>query len=474
MATDIVLDVNIIHFMYKMLLNAASKVATESIAPSKRYYSVAPLGTSHRGAAQIIESYGIPPLLYHPQDITVVGGSALMIYDQQFAGFKKRRPTMFRTLREEIQRETRDVDLVWWPRLTSSRQASHIFTAESPSMIEFVENYLLKLREESQTFPMQAIPGMTTIAIDASLIRPAGVHMVHLDVMFGEMRVKLVEMAIHDNGSSQRVTEGGEPITGLLPMELDPMYCTSDPQKPLPTTTFRGTKPAIPHIYMLFRQQIFLYKNMGSMVPPQEEKRAAVLRRVHYLFKIVAAYCVEHTAENNTNMKRTFGIHTTKEDMIQLLQGMMKLMMIHGLFPQSIGKNTNLLSNEEVQVLENAVRANVTQLSNREQQEALNTLLDPSHYFSTLSLANIVQQDLAHLSTPQVINTLSQFIYPNSPLQQQPPRISAAYVHPQGQNNEKKEHNRNNKTEGGRRKTRKAYGKRRLAKSARRSRPSSR
>ena len=252
------------------------------------------------------------------------------------------------------------------------------------------------------------------------------------------------------------------------------MYCTSAPRKPLPTTTFRGTKPATPHLYTLFRQQIFLYKNMGSMVPPQDEKRAAVLRRIHYLFKIVAAYDIDHTSENNTNMKRAFGLQTTKEDMIQLLQGMTKLMMIHDILPQSIGKNANLLSNEEVRALENAIRKEITEQSNREQQEALNTFLDPSHYFSTLSLANIVKQDLEVLSTPQVINTLSQFIYPNSP-RQPPPRISAAYAHPQGQNNEKKEHNRNNKTHGGSptRKRGKTH-KRRLAKSARRSRPSSR
>lgn len=470
-AEDFVLDVNTIHFIYKMVVRAA-EATSHVVSSANSYYNIAPIGASTRAESIPVPSMGKEPIAYHPEDITVVGGSALMIYGQQFAGFKQRRPTIFRTFPEEIQRETRDVDMVWWPRLTVPTQLTHVFTAMSPAIIEFVERYVQQLKEESQSLPRQMIPGITGIQIYSTFIRLAGVHMVHIDFLFGERRVKAVELAIHDNGNSQRLTWQGEPITQLLPMELDPMYCTADPKKTRMTTTFRGTKPAVPHLYTLFHQQIFLYKHLDFVVPPQEEKRQAVYRRIQYMYRIVKAYNITHDAENIKNMKRVFGLSIKDDYMANLLHEMDRILMIHGI---SLNRtNANHEDDQEIQAIESAFQEQMTQLSNRQKGEMLQQFL-PSSVPVSAAFAHPQGQSVEEMK--YAVENVQE-----EPLQEENTNEMKAFLA-----NVRRylatEQRENHSKEGGRRKAhktskahgaRKAHGKRRLAKSARRSRPSSR
>lgn len=476
MAQDFVLDVNTIHFIYKMAVRAA-EATSHAVSRANSYYNIVPFGASTRAESIPVPSLGQQPITYHPEDITIVGGSALMIYGQQFAAFKQRRPTIFRTFPEEIRRETRDVDMVWWPRLTFPTKITHLFTAMSPAIVEFVEHYVQKLKEESQKLPKQMIPGMTDILVYSKFIRLAGVHMVHIDFLFGERLVKAVDLAIHDNGNSQRLTWQGESITQLLPMELDPMYCTADPKKARMTTTFRGTKPAVPHLYTLFHQQIFLYKQLASVVPPQEEKRQAVYRRIQYMYRIIAAYHSKHDAENIKNMQRVFGLSIKDEYMTDLLHEMDRILTIHGvslnrtnannlLHPSNSSNqiNVNHADNQEIHAIEHAVQEKMADLSNRQKGEMLQQFL-PSSVSTAAAYAHPQEQSVDEMKyamenvQEENSNEMKAFLA----------RVRNYLSTEQRENNQPKE--------GGRRKarkTRKARSKRRLAKSARRSRPSSR
>ena len=81
---------------------------------------------------------------YDANDIMIVGGAALNVYDYILRELKERKEIS--TLETYIKKKTSDVDIVWWPRnvidLRNGRQTSQeIVTSSSPAIVKLVDEF---------------------------------------------------------------------------------------------------------------------------------------------------------------------------------------------------------------------------------------------------------------------------------------------------------------------------------------------
>lgn len=399
MAASYVSDPTVIHFIYKMMMDAAIRATPRGISPTNPHYYVVPFGAPNRSHSPIPWTAAISePLIYVPADITIVGGATMVIYDQQITDYKQRRG-MFGTLRDEIKHDTQDVDMVWWPRNIGITD-THAFTIESPAMLEFVERYVHIVREISDSFPKQVIPGLTAIRVDSQLIRMAGVCMVKVYITVHDEEIKFAELAIHDNASSQRMDEVGQPIYALQPMNMDPLYCTSLQGVLGSTTTFRHSKPAVPSLTSYFRQQIFLIRNLGTFVPPPEEKQMTVYRRVIYIIKILSSYLSSDNERNTATMKRILGVNITHNFIHTMAKQMMQI--AHNIpFAKQL-RNCQQQQKAAVAAAASASSSNNT-VSNEELQSLMESCKEKLAQHASNSSANIPEEDL-----PQIIGEFTK------------------------------------------------------------------
>jgi hypothetical protein len=313
--SSIVSDQRVIEFIYRAVKDAG-RMAFDIEMMKKLPYYVSPIGSMSRihDSRSILSEYNNPPLSYISNDITIVGGAALNIYDSKLTGFKQRRSQEFKSLREELSRETTDIDMVWWPRETN-RKSGKIYTADSPAIFSFVQSFIGSLYGTLNNLPRGLIPGLNNIEIKPRFIPIIGVHFIEISFLIYNKEYKIADLAIHDNGGSQQYDSSGKEITKLVSMYNDPIYCSSYEGNEYSTTSFRKTKPYVPNPIWYVKQQLFAYGNFSMR--GDVNKMSIIQKRIEYLIKILRSYLRNHTNQNKHNLTELFGANTTYDKLVE-------------------------------------------------------------------------------------------------------------------------------------------------------------
>lgn len=226
-------------------------------------------------------------ITYDVNDMMVVGGSALNIYDYLLRELKERRE--MKTLEEYIKKRTSDIDIVWWPRMVTNSAGNiiddEIVTSSSPAINKLVQVFISKLtthfeeqKESLQTKVRKVIPNSNTddltIEIGGDFYEPgkayhnfkSGTYNVAIKFKIKGREFKICEVLIHDSGASQQFDESGLPITVLQYMNKDPVYCSPVQSSPnhISYHIVNDVNIAIPNILSFVQQQMLAFSNLIS------------------------------------------------------------------------------------------------------------------------------------------------------------------------------------------------------------------
>jgi hypothetical protein len=255
---------------------------------------------------------------YNSNDLVIVGGAALNLYDFKLRGFKERHK--MGGLESFVKKHTSDIDIVWWPHSIKDRTNKNIsniiVTSESGAIQYLAEVFVYflqqKINESIDTlrhFFDQAIKPYIINTFDYTInknhFRPAGVISITITFIINNIQVKLCDISIHDSGSSQLFDRAGNRITTLLPMTDDLMYVTSNA---IPPANKNTTYVALPNILLFVYQQLFASNNMkmrGNI-----EKSNINLKRVKFIKEILSKFT--NNEQNTKNLHDIFGIINTK------------------------------------------------------------------------------------------------------------------------------------------------------------------
>ena len=388
--TSIVSDQRIIQFIYRAIHDAGRNAFDMEVGHNLPYY-FAPVGSITRTPQQrpLLTTYNKPPIAYISKDITVVGGAALNIYDSKLTGFKDRRKDEFKSLKEELNRETADIDMVWWPRETN-KKSGYIYTVDSPAVQSFIQIFIQVLYGTLNRLPRGLIPGLNNIEINQRVIPNIGVQFIEITFFINDISFKIADLAIHDNGGSQQYDSSGQKINQLVSMYDDPIYCSSLQREEFSTTSFYNTRPSVPNLIWYVKQQLFAYGNFRKRGDLQ--KMNIIQKRIEYLIKILKSYLRSHTDENKRNLTELFG---DDKNYNKIVEHIVKLANEKGMDLEEISEN-NILKMAEYsrKTLENANANQVKKYTNmmsdirKMQQNNSNILVknfvDLSDYFLQL------------------------------------------------------------------------------------------
>jgi hypothetical protein len=259
---------------------------------------------------------------YHPDDIVVVGGMAMAMYDTL-----KQYNSAYGIQSLPYMSYTSDIDMVWYPRIVDNEPSIpyDVLTIRSPAM----EEHVLRLEEEmkqaiqdnlfvmNMTYIIKnTIPYVETVELtvgksDAGLL--AGAHKIlifctltyidHTTIMF-----ELCDISIHDGGSSQITrNEDGSPI--LVPMYYDPMYCSPLYQLIMIHTPLH-IGITVPNMVSMIKQQLLAFHNL---LHKSSDKCIMYYKRIRYLQMIIV---------RNSHLPQiiqSFGIPNQNIEMLQTM-----------------------------------------------------------------------------------------------------------------------------------------------------------
>ena len=274
-------------------------------------------------------------IIYSPDDILLSGGTVLNVYDILLTGFKERRD--IRQLKEYITRDTLDIDMKWWPREAPTR---FIAISKSKAIVTLVETFKDALESKFETAStktriLEKIKSYSalddindlSVSIFHKEVRYVGAHSLNItlkikDASGKDYTLKIGDISIYDNGSSQDYTMEGEPIGKLQLMHEDPNYSSPyigspNSMKIIPIEDINIALPSLDHyIY----QQLFAFNNQ---IREMNSKAFINYRRVLFILLLLDKFI----PSNNKNNFKTI-INTTKNNsakqissyMIQLLR----------------------------------------------------------------------------------------------------------------------------------------------------------
>ncbi len=224
-------------------------------------------------------------ITYDANDMMVVGGSALNIYDYLLRELKERRE--MKALEEYIKKRTSDIDIVWWPRMVTNSAGNiiddEIVTSTSPAINKLVQVFITELtklfeeqKESLQTKLRKVIPNsnadVLTIEIGGDFYEAgkayhnfkSGTYNVATKFKIKGKEFKICEVLIHDSGASQQFDEAGFPITDLQYMNKDPVYCSPVQSSPthISYQVVNDVNIAVPNILSFVQQQMLAFSNL--------------------------------------------------------------------------------------------------------------------------------------------------------------------------------------------------------------------
>jgi hypothetical protein len=304
-------DVSIIADIYNIIKMAGLEASTdpEVIAVNKDVRVIpANKPGENRKSVEAKQVRGTYEITYDANDITIVGGGALNIYDYKLKALKERRELA--SLEEYIKKKTSDIDIVWWPR---TKTTNPIITTRSEAIIKLVLAFKTKLitkfEEKKKALESRIRPFITnatnadnlTILFEMIPVYPAGVFNINIMFQMKGVNLKMCDVIVHDSGASQRFDRDGKEITDVRFMESDPMYSFPNPGKynSLTYLNVNGIDIAVPNIKTLIKQQIFAFENIlrAKMI-----KSFINYKRIQFIKKLLLSFKL-----NATNNTQNFG-----------------------------------------------------------------------------------------------------------------------------------------------------------------------
>lgn len=230
---------------------------------------------------------------YHPDDLTIVGGMALSLYDHAITDVKIARS--LKPLQEYLTKNTSDIDMVWWPRIIDREPflPKEIITINSPAIIEQIERFRKNMEiifhnmQYVQTI-MQLIPNAASLNIHVVQETTLGAGVVHIKLYFQIMyqngttiQLEICDISIHDGGCSQKI-KGPQGLI-LKPMMDDPMYVS--PINQINSLKMKKIQVSVPTIEKLVEQQLLLF---SGLLMKKDNKAMIAYHRLRYIQFVLA------------------------------------------------------------------------------------------------------------------------------------------------------------------------------------------
>lgn len=312
-SSKILSDVEIIADIYKIVKEAG--LAATNNGRVKEFHNnlcvIKPYqpGKTRSAKCVLTKEYSIE---YDANDITIVGGSALNIYDYKLRAFKERRG--LGALETYIKKKTSDIDIVWWPRPSSDKE---IIISTSKAIIELISVFEVELQQRfndaAKDLEAKIKSYITNVSNSDELkiyvssfeTRLAGVFNINITFQIKDKTLKICDISVHDSGASQKLDANGKDITQLQFMIYDPMY--SNPRPGLTTSiaylNINGIDIAVPNIETFVNQQMLAFDNLVRLY---NIKGFINYKRVEFIKQLLNKFNLT-TKENSSDLLEVFG-----------------------------------------------------------------------------------------------------------------------------------------------------------------------
>lgn len=334
-SSRLISHIDFIALIYGIVKDAASiTVLTPTVIENKNKLCILPINELGiiRTSRSCEETTSAGSIIYSSDDILIAGGTVLNIYDSILTGFKARRD--IKKLKEYITRDTFDIDMKWWPREAPTRV---IATSKSKAIITLVETFKdtliskfvsdtirTQILEKIQSY--SGLDGITKLSIYISLkeVRYVGANSLTItlnikDTSEKEYVIKICDISIYDNGSSQDHTMEGDLIGKLQLMYEDPNY--SSPFIGLPNSMkiipIEDTNIALPSLDHYIYQQIFAFNNQ---IREMNSKAFINYRRVMFILLLLNKYIPSNNKNNFKNIINITRNNSSKKIILYMTQ----------------------------------------------------------------------------------------------------------------------------------------------------------
>jgi hypothetical protein len=292
-------NVNLISIIYDIIKNAGIEATNNSIVKSKQsdtcIIKANQPGITRFSGCTTSKVYSIE---YDANDLVIVGGAALNLYDFKLNEFKERHKMS--GLESFVKKMTSDIDIVWWPRSILGKNVSNnIITSQSPAIQTLASVFADILQQkfnENLSELTKFISDLKSILVEKFETKPAGVININISFEVNNIWIKMCDILVHDSGASQRYDIYGREITTLLPMTEDVMYINPLPgqQNSVRYLIINDTDTAVPNILLFVRQQMLAFSNLIRQLNP---KSLVNYKRVEFI-----KYLLSHFTENANNI----------------------------------------------------------------------------------------------------------------------------------------------------------------------------
>jgi hypothetical protein len=295
LSSELLTNLNLTSCIYLLIKSAAKRIHDKMTKRNQTCaYPIGSFATNRQQMCAISTRYQME---YHPDDIMVVGGIAMALYDATMQNSKQAYAIPY-----YLSRNTSDIDMVWYPRIIDNEPSTsyEVLTIRSPAMEEHVvrleEAMKQVLQEKSiimnnivynikNTIPHIVSARLTVGHSDAGLL--AGVHkiLIFCTLMYTDhttITFELCDLSIHDGGSSQ-ITQHEDGSRIIVSMYHDPMYCSPFEITTIYTPHYVGI--GIPNLISMMKQQLLAFQNL---LHRSSDKCIIYYRRIQYLQIIIA------------------------------------------------------------------------------------------------------------------------------------------------------------------------------------------
>lgn len=264
-------------------------------------------------------------VIYLPDELTVIGGAALNLYEFELEDFRARRGIP--ELKDFTKKSTSDLDMVWWPKYSIKNPELQNMCAISQSIaIEtLARTFTAKLQErfneqkENNTKMMTGIKAIledpeTYVSTSVRPVFPAGVWTISCSFIANRTSYKIIDIAIHDTASSQKLDKYGYQITKLEPMINDPVYTTIQPNTPKTITQldFEETRVSVCNISEFIYQQLFAFSLLLKEPGNRSLKALINYKRIIYIIELLNN--IQSNNSRNINiLRKVFNISSYQE-----------------------------------------------------------------------------------------------------------------------------------------------------------------
>ena len=318
--SKIVANIDFVSKLYKIIKEAGGDAIKEKrITDIEEVVKTDTKGITRFSPPRKTKDYKVE---FNQNDITIVGGEALNIYDYKLNEYKSNKG--LNALEKYIKKSTSDIDIIWWPRVSTKNNGpiTEIVTSRSEAIVHLATNFRkvlqAKLNENKELIVENIKPYINSdfITIDVAYnpYYALGIISVPINITVKDNVLKLCDISIHDSGASQLYDMDGNKLDTLKYMTNDPVYLT-----PIPGTAnsilyldVKGVDIAVPNILSFFNQQLFAFNNF---VRAKNPKCLINYKRIEFLRLIL------NKAENSSNytkLKEVFS--TNNSDLLSKLE----------------------------------------------------------------------------------------------------------------------------------------------------------